>query len=129
MSKQTYEVIATSKVVNLDNEEVKTLNVGETITGEFVLIDENPFVEIPEGYVSTDGLAEQIKQTAPDELEYAEHSVRSKNTKLILALVGAGVGYGVAHFMKKDLKWKIIFTIGGLGLGLGIEYINSRNKK
>ena len=129
MSKQTYEVIAPSKVVNLDNEEVKTLKVGESVTGEFVLIDENPFVEIPEGYVSTDGLAEKITETAPAELEKTEASVKSKNTKLILALVGAGVGYGIAHFMKKDLKWKIIFTMGGIALGLGIEYVNSRNKK
>ena len=129
MSKQTYEVIAESKVVNLDNEEVKTLKVGDTITGEFVLIDENPYVEIPEGYVSTDGLAEKITETAPVEMEKAEASVKSKNTKLIMALVGAGIGYGVAHFMKKDLKWKIIFTMGGIALGLGVEYINSRNKK
>ena len=129
MSKQTYEVIAPCKVVNLDNEEVKTLNVGESITGEFILIDENPFVEIPEGYVSTDGLAEQIKQPSSIEHEYDETSVKAKNNKLILALVGAGAGFAIAHFMKKDLKWKIIFTIGGLGLGLGIEYVNSRNKK
>ena len=129
MSKQTYEVISDSKVVNLDNEEVKVLKKGETITGEFVLIDENPYVEIGDGYVSTDGLAEKIEDApAPVEMEKAEASVKSSNKKLILALVGAGVGYGIAHFMKKDLKWKIIFTVGGLSGGLLIDYLNSRKK-
>ena len=103
MSKTTYEVISESQVVNLDNEPVKTLKEGETITGEFVLIDENPYVELPEGYVSTDGLAEQV-ETSPAEMQQTEASVKASNKKLIFALLGAGVGYGVAHFMKKDLK-------------------------
>ena len=126
MSKTTYSVISESKVINLDNEEIKTLKAGETIEGEFVLIDENPFVEIADGYVSTDGLAEKLNESAPVEMEKAEASVKSSNKKLILALVGAGVGYGVAHFMKKDIKYKIMFTVGGLVLGLGIDYLNSR---
>ena len=42
---KTYEVIESSPVLNLDNETMSTLEIGEKITGEFVLIDEKPFVE------------------------------------------------------------------------------------
>lgn len=128
MGKDTYEVIAESKVVNLDNVTVKTLKVGEEVTGEFVLIDENPYVEIPEGYISTDGLAKKIGSDKTD-LAKAESVVKSSHKKLIFALVGAGVGYAIAHFMKYDMKKKVLFTIGGIALGLGVDYINNARKK
>jgi hypothetical protein len=126
---ESYEVISESKVVNLDNETIKTLKVGEEIKGEFVLIDENPFVETKDGYVSTDGLAEKVQdeQIAP-EMAKAEASVKSSNKKLIFALVGGAVGYGVAHYMGKSMKHKIMFTVGGMALGFAVEYINARKK-
>lgn len=125
MDKKTYEVIEESSVVNLDNQTVKTLKVGEKVSGEFVLIDEQPYVEIPEGYVSTKGLAEEVTDR---DLEKVETSVKASNKKLIFALVGAGVGFGVAYYMKKGLKQKVIFTVGGVALGLFVDYINNRNK-
>jgi len=130
MAIETYEVIKESKVINLDNSTLRTLNVGEEVKGEFVLIDENPYLELPDGtYVSTDGLAKKLDDDAiaPD-MEKAVASVQSSNKKLIFALVGGAVGYGVAHYMGRNMKQKILFTVGGIALGFGVEYINSRRK-
>jgi hypothetical protein len=125
---KTYEVIETSNVVNLDNETVKTLNAGETVTGEFVLIDEQPYVEISDGYVSTKGLAEKI--SAQEVSEEVETKVKASNKKLIFALVGAGVGFAVAQYVMKtsSVKKKVIFTVGGVALGLLAEYVNQKRK-
>jgi len=124
---KTYEVIETSNIVNLDNETVGTLQKGDTVTGEFVLIDEQPYVETTNGYVSTKGLAEQISE---HELDVVETKVKASNTKLIFALVGAGVGYAVATYVMKEasVKKKLIFTVGGVALGLFVEYINGKRK-
>jgi hypothetical protein len=125
---KTYEVIETSNVVNLDNETVKTLNAGETVTGEFVLIDEQPYVEISDGYVSTKGLAEKISEQEVS--EEVETKVKASNKKLIFALVGAGVGFAVAQYVMKtsSVKKKVIFTVGGVALGLLAEYVNQKRK-
>jgi hypothetical protein len=130
MAKENYEVIAESKVINLDNETLKTLKVGDEVSGEFVLIDENPFLELPDGsYVSTDGLAKKIadEDVAP-EMAKAEASVKSSNKKLIFVLIGGAVGYGIAHYMGRNMKQKILFTVGGIALGFTAEYINARRK-
>lgn len=129
MSNQTYEAISECKVVNLDNETVKTIKEGETVSGEFVLIDDQPYVETKDGYVSTDGLAEKVDESSSVDADKVEASVKSSNKKLILALVGAGAGYGIAHFMGKDMKWKIIFTLGGIVLGLGADYVTNKKTK
>ena len=122
---KTYEVIESSPVLNLDNETMSTLEIGEKITGEFVLIDEKPFVETGNGYVSTDGLAEKLES---NEADLTENTVKASHKKLIFALVGGGVGFGIAHFMKKDLKVKVMFTVAGIALGLGVDYVNNRKK-
>ena len=46
MEKKTYEVIEDSNVVNLDNETVKTLKKGETVTGDFGLSQRRAMVEL-----------------------------------------------------------------------------------
>jgi hypothetical protein len=120
---KTYEVIEESQIVNLNNEPVGKLQVGESISGELVLIDDEPYIETSEGYIKAKGLAEKLDQS---DFKNVEAKVKSKNTKLIFSLVGAAVGYGVAHYMKKDMKTKVMFTVGGLALGLGLEYINSK---
>ena len=129
MENKTYEVISKSKVVNLNNETVKELNEGDTVTGELVLIDENPYIEVADGFVSTSGLAEKLVGAELDlALDSIETKVKASNKKLILALVGAGVGFGVAHFMKVDKMKKILFVVGGITLGLGVEYLMERKK-
>ena len=131
MSQENYEVIKEANVINLDNETLKTLKVGEEVAGEFVLIDDKPYLELPDGtYVSTDGLAKKLDEAdeiAPDMIK-AEASVKSSNKKLIFALVGGAVGYGIAHYMGRNMKQKILFTVGGIALGFGVEYINARRK-
>lgn len=128
---KTYEVIEDSvNAVNLNNETVKTFKKGEDITGTLVLIDEKPFIELPkEIFVSTTGLAEKLDDSLVDEVEEVETTVKASNKKMIYALVGGAVGFGIAHFvLKYDTKKKIMVTVGGVALALGIEYINARKK-
>jgi hypothetical protein len=125
MSKKTYEVIDSAEMVNLNNEVVKKFGSGDTVTGELVMIDEQPYIETPEGYVSTNSLAEKLSD---GQTNLVEAEVKANSKKLIFALVGAGVGYAVAHFMKKNMKYKVMFTVLGLAGGLALEYINSKKK-
>jgi hypothetical protein len=136
MQKKTYEVIEESKVVNMNNETVGTLKVGDTVTGELVLIadkdsgEETPYVEIEEGrVVLAKGLAEKLSTASVDPQEKIATQIKGSNKKIIYSLVGAGIGYGVAHYMKKDMKMKVVFTVAGLALGLGAEYMISRKSK
>lgn len=126
-AKNEYEVINNSvEAVNIKNEAVKTFNKGTTISGELVLIDDKPYVELPnEIYVSTDGLAEKIDDSQLDQIE---RKVRASNKKMIYAIIGAGLGFGFAHYMKYGTKKKILFTVGGIALALGLEYVNSRKQ-
>jgi len=128
---KTYQVIEESNVVNMNNETLSTLKKGDTVTGELVLIadktgEEQPFVELEDGkVVSAKGLAEQLTE---DPGEKIENQVRGSNKKIIYSLIGAGVGFGIAHYMKRSTKQKIMFTVGGLVLGLGVEYMISKKK-
>ena len=125
MTKKTYEVLNATSVVNLSNESVKQLAPGQEVEGEFVLIDDKPYIEVEGGYVDMNDLAEKLDAS---DIASVESQVKGSNKKLIFALVGAGVGYAVAHYMKKDMKMKVFFTIGGLVAGLFAEYINEKRK-
>jgi hypothetical protein len=125
MTKKTYEVLNATSVVNLSNESVKQLAPGQEVEGEFVLIDDKPYIEVEGGYVNMTDLAEKLDAS---DIASVESEVKGSNKKLIFALVGAGVGYAVAHYLKKDLKMKVVFTIGGLVAGLFAEHINQKRK-
>jgi len=126
-AKNNYEVIDNSvDAVNIKNEVVKSYDKGANISGELVLIDDKPYVELPNGvYVSTDGLAEKVESSALDDIET---KVKASSKKMIYAIIGGGVGFGVAHYLKSGTKKKILFTVGGIALALGIEYVNSRKQ-
>ena len=129
--KKSYEVIEDTNIVNMSNEPIKSLKKGDKITGEMVQVDGNPYVEIVDDqeYVDAKSLAESLAPEVKNtELEKTATKVKASHKKLIFALVGAGVGFGVGHFMKVDVKKKIIFSISGLALGLVVEYVNGRKK-
>ncbi len=129
--KKTYEVIEDTNIVNMSNEAVGTLKEGDTITGEMINIDEEPYLEIEEDqkFVIAKALAESLSSDKKsDALEKTATAVKASHKKLIFALVGAGVGFAVGHFMKGSVKKKVIFTVGGLLAGLAVEAVNARKK-
>jgi len=129
--KKSYEVIEDTSVVNMSNEPVEDLKTGATIVGELIQIDGQPYVETEENqkFVSSKALAEKLDpDLKSSKLEDTAIAVKASHKKLIFALVGAGVGFGIGHFMKASVKKKIIFSIGGLALGLVAEYVNNRKK-
>jgi len=134
MNKKSYEVISDSKVVNMNNETVDSLKKGQTVSGEMVLIkdqtgQEIPYVEIEDGkVVLANNLAEKLDTSSVDDAKI-ESQVKGSNKKIIFAVVGALVGFGIAHYMKKDTKMKVVFTLAGLGLGLGAEYLQNKKSK
>jgi len=124
MSTKTYQVIEEAPVYNLNKEVVKKLSSGQEVTGELVMVSEEPYIETAdELYVSTKYLAEKL-----DDSDYKEVSskVKSSPKKLYYAIGGGILGFGVAHFLKMDMKKKIMFTVGGLMLGLVAEYVQNR---
>jgi len=134
MQKKDYQAIEECKVVNMNNEQVGSIKPGETVTGELILIKDNqsgqeiPYIEIEDGkVVEAKGLAEKLDaSTVAEPGEKIANKVTGSNKKIIYSLVGAGLGYGIAHYMKKDIKMKVAFTIGGLALGLAVEYMQSK---
>ena len=123
--KSTYEVLEETSVVNQSNEPVKKLSAGDTITGEMVLIDDQPYVETSEGFVKMTALAEKLEA---EEISQIENEVKSSSKKLIFAMIGGAVGFAFAHYRGMDMKKKVFLTIGGMALGLAIDYINEKRK-
>lgn len=123
---KTYQVIGESaEVLNLNREVVKNLKNGDTVTGTIVLVSGDPYLETSDGYVSTKSLAEKVSEDAKS----VETIVKANSKKLLFAVGGAGLGYGVAHFRKMPMKFKIIYSLVGLVVGLFAEMMIDKKLK
>lgn len=131
MKKVTYEVIEATKVLDETGSPIRDLAVGSVISGEMNKIDGEPYLEILDDkeFVDAKALAQKLEEKTPSKGVSTPHATaKASNQKIIFALIGAGIGFGVAHFMKMDAKKKILFTVGGVVLGLTAEYVNNRKK-
>jgi len=123
---KTYEVIGEgAEVLNLNREVVKKLSNGDTVTGTVVIVSGDPYLETSDGYVSTKSLAEKVTEDAKS----VETVVKANSKKLLFAVGGAGLGYGVAHFRKMPMKSKIIYSLVGLVAGILVEMLIDKKIK
>ena len=122
-----YESIKPTDIVNNENTPVGEIGVGTELKGEPIDIDGTVYLETEKGFVAMDALAEVVDAESSEDEDPKAMSSSSK--KLIMALVGGGLGFAFAKYKKFSAKQIVIATIGGITAGLVIDYFINKNKK
>lgn len=123
---KTYEAIRKTQAVNEKNEKVSDLAVGQEISGELIDIDNEVYVESKDGYVKLADLSEVIE--TPTEKGEPSSPASSTSKKMIMALVGLAIGFGIARYKKMSIKGVVICSVVGLSAGLLVDYFHNKRK-
>jgi hypothetical protein len=124
-----YETIKPSELLDQEGNPTSNAGVGTEFTGELIEIDGDVYLETGQGYILMENLAEIVSDEAqpgatPESDGKKKMSASTK--KLIFALVGLGLGFGIAKYKKLSTKGLVIASIAGIGVGLLADYLHNK---
>jgi hypothetical protein len=128
---KVYETIRPSDVLNDEGNPVSEIGVGVSLKGEPIEIDGQVYLESDQGFVLMENLAEKVDaEEVAEEATGITSKMSSSSKKLIMALGGAALGFGIASYRKMGTKKIAIFTVAGVAVALAADYfINKRSTK
>jgi hypothetical protein len=126
---EKYETIKPSEVLDENGEVTTSVGVGKEYTGEPIEIDGSVYLQTEDGYILMENLA-KVVETPKEEIRQIEEEVKGRMSastkKLIFALVGLALGFGIAKYRKMSTKGIVLAAFGGIAVGLFADYLHNK---